>query len=122
MSAFASADPPIRIAEALRRVEGDLEILDELIQTFQQDLNERIEEIDAAVQHRDHDETRRTSHSLRGALAVFGAERGMALSKELEICGLEARADDAAHAWSVLREEIVRVTAFLSSPHWRTVA
>jgi HPt (histidine-containing phosphotransfer) domain-containing protein len=78
------AGPPLQLSIALRRVDGDLELLEELVKTFQEDLPERIQRLKAAIDQGDSQETARSAHSLRGSLGILAAQQAQELATELE--------------------------------------
>jgi HPt (histidine-containing phosphotransfer) domain-containing protein len=114
------ADPPIQLPVALRRVDGDLELLEELVKTFQEDLPERIQRLKAAIDRGDSQETARSAHSLRGSLGILAAQQAQSLATELETLATEGRLDEAAGHYQALERELERLSAFFSSPDWQT--
>jgi HPt (histidine-containing phosphotransfer) domain-containing protein len=112
-------DPPIRLALALRRVEGDLDLLEELVKTFQEDLPGRIERLRAAIERGDPQDAARSAHSLRGPLGILGAEQAQALAEHLETFGSGGRLDEAATLYRTFEREVARVSAFFSSSDWK---
>lgn len=112
-------EPPVQLAVALRRVDGDPDLLEELVATFQNELPERMERLRAALGRGDLPETARSAHSLRGSLGILGAEQSRLLAEELETLSVAGRGDEAAGACRVFEREMERVSAFFSSPDWK---
>ena len=110
---------PVQLDVALRRVDGDVEFLGELVQNFREDLPERLHALREAIRSRDQTETVRSAHSLKGSLGVLAAERARTLAQELETLAGTGRFDDASRVWATLEQEMVRVTAFFDSPDWK---
>ncbi len=113
-------DPPVRMSLALRRVDGDVDLLAELVEMFREDLPAGLHELQEAIGRGDHAETRRLAHSFRGSLGFLGAERAVVLAEELEAAGLEARFEDAAAVWMTFEREAGRVTEFFASRDWKS--
>jgi HPt (histidine-containing phosphotransfer) domain-containing protein len=112
-------DPPVQLALALRRADGDPDLLDDLVRIFQDDLPERIRQLRAARERGDLPETARSAHSLRGSLGILGAEHGRILAEELEALSMAGRADEAASTCRAFEREVARINAFFSSPEWK---
>jgi HPt (histidine-containing phosphotransfer) domain-containing protein len=114
----AMEDPPIDLALALRRVDGDPDLLEEVVRIFQDDLPERMRQLRAALERGDLPETARSAHSLRGSLGILGAEPGRILGEELEALSAAGRSVEAASTYRTFEREVARVSAFFSSPEW----
>ncbi len=80
---------------ALARVGDDAELLTELVRLFLDDYPESLSAIDAAVAERDPRRLEHAAHTLKGAVANFGAEAVVKEAFELERQG---RAGDLSHA------------------------
>jgi len=111
-------DPPIDLALALRRLDGDMDLMEEIFRTFQADLPERMSRLRAAVERGDLPETARAAHSLRGALGILGAEQARRLAEQVEALGAAGRTADVASACQAFEREVARISAFFSSPEW----
>lgn len=72
------------------RVEGDLELLVLIVETFLSRLPEQLEEIDAAVRSRDAHTLATSSHALKGSVANFSLGPVYQLSSRLERIGKSA--------------------------------
>ncbi len=114
-------DSPVRMSVALGRVEGDKDLLKELVETFQEDLSERVASLTAAIQRGDDQETLQSAHSLRGPLGILCAEKALALAGELETLGRAGQLGEAATICTAFELEITRVAAFLSSFDWKSL-
>jgi len=114
-------DSPVRMSLALGRVDGDKDLLKELVETFHEDLSERVASLTAAIRRGDHQETFQAAHSLRGPLGVLCAEKALALAEELETLGRAGRLGGAATVGEAFEREMTRVAAFLSSFDWKSL-
>ena len=115
-------DPPIQLALALRRVDGDPDLLEELVSAFQNELPERMRRLREALGRGDLPETARLAHSLRGSLGILGAEPSRILAEELESLSAAGRGDEAASTCQAFEREVARVSAFFSSAEWKVRA
>jgi two-component system sensor histidine kinase/response regulator len=99
---------------ALERVEGDVELFEELVQLFLEDLPERLSEIRVGLARQDGDQVRRAAHALKGAAANLSALAVAATARTLEEAGRGADFDAAARAYTTLEAEIDRLTLVLA--------
>jgi len=112
---------PVRMSLALSRVDGDKDLLKELVQTFQEDLSERVASLTAAIRRGDDLETFHSAHGLRGPLGILCAEKALALAGELETLGRAGQTGEAATVGEAFEVEMTRVAAFLDDFDWKTL-
>jgi two-component system sensor histidine kinase/response regulator len=103
---------------ALERVEGDAELLQELVDLFLADAPERMADIRGALAARDAEALRKAAHSLKGAAANLSAVALASAAKRLEDAGRMADFATAAHACAALQEEIDRLQEALRATDW----
>jgi PAS domain S-box-containing protein len=113
--AAGGSDPVLDPAGALERVDGDRELLGEIIGLFQQDVGPLIEELEAAVKARDAEGIMRTAHRLKGSVATFAAKPATAAALRLETLGREGNLADVDAAYSQLQAELARLHPALES-------
>jgi PAS domain S-box-containing protein len=75
------------IDAALKRVEGDRELLDEIVRIFAGQCPKTMTEIRNAIRAADLTSLERAAHSLKGSAANLGATAVMRSAEELEACG-----------------------------------
>ncbi len=92
------------LASALDAVEGDEELLRDVIQVFLEECPQLVQALTTAVQTQDVTTMKRCAHTVKGATRIFGNPRVTALSKTLEERAGEARFDDADTLLSELSE------------------
>ena len=102
-------------AGALERVDGDRELLAEIIELFQQDIDSLVQELEAAVAAKDPEAIMRTAHRLKGSVATFAAKPATAAALHLETMGREGNVADADAAFASLRTELARLQPALES-------
>ena len=109
------ADAGFDRAAALATVEGDCDLMGQLVRLFLEDVPRMSGMIREAVAARDAGKLRTSAHALKGSLAVFTAPAATAAAQRLEEIG---RADDMATADTALAEltaEIDRLLPALSA-------
>ena len=74
----------LELAEALDHVEGDEQLLADLAGVFLKDYPAQMKEIRRAINQQDLAGIERAAHSLKGAVANFGARRTFNVAFELE--------------------------------------
>jgi HPt (histidine-containing phosphotransfer) domain-containing protein len=83
--ATLSFDP----AALLERVEGDAELLREIVDLFAADSPRLLEELRQASASGDADLLKRAAHTLKGAASNFGAVAVVDIARDLEMMGRE---------------------------------
>jgi CheY-like chemotaxis protein len=97
----------------LDRVEGDMELLGDIIELFKEDSVRQITAIREAIDKKQPDTLRRAAHTLKGTCGNLGAVEAAATALELEKL---AAAGDLSHAPEILRsleEQIQRASKLL---------
>jgi HPt (histidine-containing phosphotransfer) domain-containing protein len=98
----------------LAAVDHDLELLRELVEIFLAESPGLLAQICTGVKEHRAEPVERNAHSLKGALASFGARRACAVAQQVETRAREARLDDAARLLSALESELVLACQALS--------
>lgn len=102
-------------SETLERVDGDMELLAELVKIFREDSMLLISEIQSAVSHEDPNRLRVNAHSLKGSVGNFGAAKAYSAAARLEAIGERGDLSEAGLAFAVLETEVQRVRNALAS-------
>jgi PAS domain S-box-containing protein len=109
-----SADEvPVDRAAALKRVDGDAELLSEIVDLFLADVEPLTEDIRAAVAARDATRIMRSSHRLKGSVATLAAKPAADAALRLEIMGRGSDLADADAAFAALEFELKRLVPAL---------
>lgn len=103
-------DSPLDHAEALRRAEGDVELLADMARIFLGDCPRLIANIRAALANGTPGQIADAAHELKGCLGSFAAHRGFAAAEKLEIAGRAGRMTDARAAAALVEAELERLT------------
>jgi len=101
-------------AALMARLEGDRELLAELVELFMADGRVLIERIENAVAGSDPEAVRRAAHTLKGAVANFCAPAAVSAALALETAGRNHQLSDARALLDRLRHEIDAVAAALA--------
>ncbi len=102
-------------AELMLRTEGDPELIRLLVDVFAADRPRLVSELESALDGDDGRGVERAAHTIKGAVAVFGAEPARARAAELEVLGREGDLEAARTLHPELREWMVRLEADLRS-------
>ena len=89
---------------ALRRVEGDTELLLEIIEVFLDDSPRLMGRIREALKRKDLKSLEQAAHTLKGSVGNFGAPIAYAAALKLEKIGREGNVERAEEAWMELEE------------------
>lgn len=122
----AAAGPPlaglIDRGDALDRLDGDEELLDELLRIFRDDapaMLRRLEETGAGL---DDHALERAAHSVKGASATISARSVSAFAADVERLAREGRRDEARARLPELRRELERLHHALDAALGRKAA
>ncbi len=97
--------------EALENVDGDRQLLDELIVTAINDVPKLFAELGAALANRDLVVAQRLAHTIKGATRIMGADQMVALSGEIEQSAEDKDFDAANQKLPELQIELERFLA-----------
>jgi HPt (histidine-containing phosphotransfer) domain-containing protein len=115
----AGIEAPMDFSAALRWVDGDRELLTELIAIFLEDCPKRLQELDHAVKEDNANGVRQAAHSLKGMVAGFQARSAHGLANEMEILGKAGDLSQASDLLSIFLLEFDRVMNYLKVANWR---
>ena len=88
---------------------GDREFLEELVDIFLTDADERVEELKDALSKGEADAFSRTAHKLKGSSANMGAVRLTDIARDMESLGKTESLSGAHELMQPLQEELVLV-------------
>jgi len=100
---------------ALDSVQGDRELLREVIDAYLSESPDLLDQVEQAIAREDPVGVRRAAHTLKGTLRYFGATRGFDLALNLETMGRELDLSAAEDCLADLREEVARLRPVLAS-------
>ncbi len=99
--------------EVLRRLEGDDQLLREVIDLFIQDSASLVDRLRTAVERNDADEVRAAAHRLKGAASNLAAGPVTDAARALEVIGEQGTLAEAMPAWQHLKHEADRLAVAL---------
>jgi two-component system sensor histidine kinase/response regulator len=91
------------------RVDGDQELMAEVVRVFLEDCPARLVAIRQAIERRDSEAIRTAAHALKGAAGNLSATGLFEAARVLERLGVESRLDAAEGAWRQLAAEAANV-------------
>jgi GAF domain-containing protein/CheY-like chemotaxis protein len=110
--------PPIDSRGLLDIVEGDTELLHELLREFRAMSPGLLADMRTATARHDAATVERAAHRLRGALVALAARPAAVLAEEIEALARERHLARLAPALEALEAELARVEAFVDRPGW----
>jgi signal transduction histidine kinase/CheY-like chemotaxis protein/HPt (histidine-containing phosphotransfer) domain-containing protein len=99
--------------QTLASVDGDLELLREIVSLFVEEYPKTMVEIRDAIEGGDAHRLNRAAHSLKGSVVNFGARYAFDLALRLEMMGKERELNKAGEVFSSLAEEMERLSSAL---------
>jgi two-component system, sensor histidine kinase and response regulator len=88
------------------RLDGDFDLFKELAQLFLSDSPKLISAIEDAINNKNSEKIGKSSHTIKGAVANFSAEKAFTAALELEKIGKNHELDKVDDAYKKLLEEI----------------
>jgi len=110
-----AASPNDRFDELLALMEGDRDLLLELIDVFFEDAPQRIEALRRALADRDADALYKAAHALKGSAGNFGAPTVVGRANRLEALARENDLDAAALEFEFLETDMNQLVAELAA-------
>jgi len=105
----------IDTASALARVEGDVELLGELVALFLKELPEMLANLRDAVTAGDASAIERAAHKLKGSVGNFSAQPAFAAALKLEVLGRDANLSETEPAYAELENEFKRLKSAMAN-------
>jgi two-component system, sensor histidine kinase and response regulator len=100
--------------EVLSRLDGDSQLLRELIDMFLADSNGLLEHVSDAVTSQNPAELERAAHKLKGTVSIFGCRAAMEAAQALETMGRDQNLPQAAEVYLQLETQIEALEEALS--------
>jgi CheY-like chemotaxis protein len=94
------------LAEMLTHVDGDRQLLKEIVELFLEDCPKQLSDIRQAITRGDSAALMRTAHTLKGSVGNFAAKAAVDLALQLEMMGRQGNLGGAPEAYSGLEKEI----------------
>jgi PAS domain S-box-containing protein len=99
--------PILDLVATLQRMDGDRDLLEEILHLFAQEWPKNRDQIQAALDSADPRTSERMAHSLKGAAANIGALRLSRAAFELEKLSKASRLDEARQQWEIVQSELI---------------
>lgn len=109
---------PVDLEEALDVVDGDVEILQAVVEMFLGEYGEQMVALGEALARQDAPDVERVAHRLKGVVGNVGGMAANELAGRLEAMGTEGDLGGASAALEDLKAEMERVVTFYSTPGW----
>ncbi len=99
---------------ALQKLDGDRELLDELISIFLEECPKHLSNLQNAIERQEAGTIERIAHTLKGEVGYLGLSDSFERAKLLEEFGRENKVDQAAELFGAFQAELLSVTAKMS--------
>jgi CheY-like chemotaxis protein/HPt (histidine-containing phosphotransfer) domain-containing protein len=111
--------PEIDLTNIIEAVDGDMTVVKELVGDFLNEIPKQINNLRDSIQTADAHHVERQAHSLKGAVANFGAKAAQSLAFELERMGRESRLDGSVEIFDRLEKEMNGIQTYFSGTEWQ---
>ena len=99
----------------LHRLDGDVELLGQLVEMFFQECPEYLDQIRAAISDQDNEALRKSAHGLKGPVSTLGLTSALDAVLELEGIGKSDSMEGSQSAYDELNRELVRMKTVLQA-------
>jgi HPt (histidine-containing phosphotransfer) domain-containing protein len=106
---------PVNLTKLMKLIDGDEELLNELIDILIHNYPEHIKKVKGAIEESDFKNLQKIAHNLKGSVSNFGAERAYKLAYELENMGRECCLDNVYDILYELETEMKKIEKFLTN-------
>jgi len=108
--------PPINRAEALERIGGDPDFLNELLGIYSEEFVLRFKELRAALSGKGFKRIQELGHSLKGSSANLSLPALQQAAMDIEMAGREEDIQKAKNSLAELEKEFERLKEYLAHP------
>jgi HPt (histidine-containing phosphotransfer) domain-containing protein len=105
----------VKKAEVLARLNGDENLLHEIVQMYFEDCPGLVKQIERAINDKNSTALTRAAHDLKGLLSNFSSPRATAAIQALEQTGKHNQMDEAIARLDLLHHELSRLSSVLNS-------
>ncbi|MCI4446086.1 MAG: Hpt domain-containing protein [Candidatus Aminicenantes bacterium] len=113
MSEKSNFTPPINKEEALNRIGGEEDFLNELLDIYREEFEKRYAELEKAIAEGNFQRIREAGHSIKGASANLSLPALREAAYEMEMAGKNEDLDVAQKTLKKLKMEFERLQNFL---------
>ena len=101
--------------DVMKRLDGDLEFLEQMTQLFQADYPNHLSEIESALKERSADRIRKAAHTLKGLAGNLGGKKAANVAMSVETLARESRLDDCPKVVAQLETSLVELHTALNA-------
>ena len=112
------AEPCFSLEKALEIVEGEVDLLKEIVQLFIQGAEEKVPAIKQGVEEKDFEKVVYNAHSLKGGAGSIAAFGFRALCENIEKAGRNRDMEKIAESFDLLQAEFERLKKERSTIDW----
>jgi CheY-like chemotaxis protein len=100
------AEPRFDVEDCLAQVEGDRELLGNMVRLFDNQSTALLAQLSEAIAHQDWPALERAAHKLRGSVGNFGARAAVETAQRLESLARSGQKEGVSETYAKLREEV----------------
>jgi signal transduction histidine kinase/CheY-like chemotaxis protein/HPt (histidine-containing phosphotransfer) domain-containing protein len=100
------SEPGFDAEDCLAQVEGDRELLGNMVRLFDNQSTALLAQISEAIAHQDWPALERAAHKLRGSVGNFGARAAVETAQRLESLARSRQKEGVSETYAKLREEV----------------
>lgn len=113
----AIGSSPLDIDIAMENVDGDRELLNDLLESVLDETPRMMKDIHEAVEKSDYQAVQGTAHILKSAVAIFGASEATTAAENLELAGREQNANAVQSSYAIVATQMRHLVKALQELH-----
>lgn len=113
MNEKPSPEQVFNVSEALKMIDGDMDLFQEIVVIFLEDYPNQLKKIRDGIARAEATTVERAAHNLKGSVSNFGAWLAFEAAYRLEHMGKEGRLGQAKGALSELEKELKQLEDLL---------
>ncbi len=110
--------PGVDLSNVMEALDGDIDLLKDLIHDFLEEIPKQLNDLQTCIESQNSKSIERKAHSLKGAVANFGARHAYEAANELEIAGRDAKLDVTESLFNKLQHELHQLNQYFASSEW----
>lgn len=116
-----SIDSVLDLTEAMTNMDGDAELLQEIVEIFMETAEPQLDSIAQCIMIEDTNSVAIQAHAMKGGASNFCARKFVASSLKLELLAKSGSLEGAQDALAQMRTDYVEVTEVVKVINWQEV-
>jgi HPt (histidine-containing phosphotransfer) domain-containing protein len=116
-----TVDSVLDLAEAMSNMDGDAELLQEIVEIFQETAEEQLNTLEQCIQIQDTNQVAILAHAMKGGSSNFCARKFVASSLRLELLAKGGSLEGAEEMLAQMRLDNIEISEMIGEINWEEV-